>query len=116
MNNWTDQKATQKLTKKQIKKITDKAYSDMIGLILVEKLPPREAIAAAIAAWEPAYYEVLSKAFSDTLQKSVGVDEIKAYRVGRVRLSYSSVARLSLGAIKCQFKNMKKTRPIAVQI
>ena len=87
MNNWTDQKATQKLTKKQIKKITDKAYSDMIGLILVEKLPPREAIAAAIAAWEPAYYEVLSKAFSDTLQKSVGVDEIKAYRVGKVNLS-----------------------------
>jgi hypothetical protein len=87
MNNWTEQKETQKLTKKQIKEITDAAYATMIGLILVEKLAPREAIAAVVATWEKQYYEVLSKAFSDTLQKSVGVDEIKAYRVGKVRLS-----------------------------
>lgn len=87
MTDWTEQKKLQKLTKQQIKEITDKAYADMVGLIITDNLAPQVAIAAVMATWNQDYYKVLAKAFSKTLERAVGEAEIRDYRVGTVKLS-----------------------------
>lgn len=74
------------LTAAQIERLTAEAFAELMRRLRAGE-DPQPAIQAIMQTWEPAYREVLAAAFSDTLGRLVGADELRDYPIGDMRLS-----------------------------
>lgn len=73
-------------TARQIEKLTAEAFAELMRRIRAGE-DPQSAIQAIMQTWEPAYRERLAEAFSATLARFVGPDELRDYPIGEMALS-----------------------------
>lgn len=73
-------------TARQIEKLTAEAFAELMRRIRAGE-DPQSAIQAIMQTWEPACRERLAEAFSATLARFVGPDELRDYPIGEMALS-----------------------------
>ena len=82
----TDHNKRLDLTAKEIKALSADAFEQLMQRIRNGE-DPQPAIQAIMADFDPTYREVLAIAFSDTLARLVGAEELRDYPIGETTLS-----------------------------
>lgn len=123
MSTFDDHRKVLRLSKKEVNAITEAAFYRLIDEIT--KRPDRDVrdiIAEINAGFDERYTEQLSKSFSDTLQKSVGTEQVRNYTIGNVTLSqklYSDSAKIALqtyNAIKEHVQGWHDARALSMRL
>lgn len=108
-------------TARQIDKMTAEAFAELMRRIRAGE-DPQFAIQAIMQTWEPAYRDRLAEAFSATLARFVGPDELRHYPIGDMALSqrlYAHAATTSTvvrGIVERHAAGFQDARQLTLQI
>lgn len=109
------------LTAEEIERISRRSFDELKDR-LGKGESPRAAIAAVLKGFEGPFYNVLAGSFSQALQRSVGIQEVRDWPVGKITLSqalyrnHQMVTASAMGVIREHVAGMTSVRETALEL